>query len=544
MPRQPTDLPEWQALERHHAAMRDVHLRELFASDPGRAERMIGQVGDLTIDYSKHRVTDETLDLLVALAEAQGVPAGAKAMFSGERINVTEDRAVLHVALRAPADERIELDGQDVVTQVHEVLGRMSAFSEQVRSGGWTGATGRRIRTVINIGIGGSDLGPSMAYEALAPFHSPDLICEFVSNVDGAAMRAALAGRDPAETLFIVSSKTFTTLETLTNAHSARAWVVDALGKAAVAQHFVAVSTNAAEVEKFGIDTSNMFGFWDWVGGRYSMDSAIGLSVMVAVGPERFEEMLAGFHTVDEHFRTTPLRSNLPALLGLLAVWYGNFFGAETLAVLPYAQRLWRLPAYLQQLEMESNGKSVQRDGSPIDGYSTGPIVWGQAGTNGQHAFYQLIHQGTRLIPADFIGFASTEEPLDHHQDVFMSNFFAQPEALAFGKTREEVEAEGVPAHQVPHRVFRGNHPTTSILAPELTPSVLGQLIALYEHNVFTQGWVWNINSFDQWGVELGKVLAQRIIPELEGADPPADDHDASTGGLIRHYRALRARAT
>ncbi len=544
MPRQPTHLPEWQALERHREAMRGAHLRELFASDPGRAERMTAQIGDLTIDYSKHLITDETLELLVALAEAQGLREGVEAMFRGQHINVTEDRAVLHVALRAPANAQIEADGHDVVPQVHEVLGRMGAFAERVRAGDWTGATGRRITTVINIGIGGSDLGPSMAYEALAAFRHPDLVCEFVSNVDGADMRAALAGRDPAETLFIVSSKTFTTLETLTNARSARAWLVDALGEAAVAQHFVAVSTNAAEVEGFGIDTANMFGFWDWVGGRYSMDSAIGLSLMVAIGADRFGEMLAGFHTVDEHFRTMPLRRNLPALLGLIAVWYASLFGAETIAVLPYAQRLWRLPAYLQQLEMESNGKSVDREGSAIDAYSTGPIVWGQPGTNGQHAFYQLIHQGTRLIPADFIGFATTDEPLDHHQDVFMSNFFAQPEALAFGKTREEVEAEGVPAHQVPHRVFRGNHPTTSILAPELDPSVLGQLVALYEHNVFTQGWVWNINSFDQWGVELGKVLAQRIIPELEGADPPTGDHDPSTAGLIRRYRELRGRAT
>ncbi|MGI9539025.1 MAG: glucose-6-phosphate isomerase [Miltoncostaeaceae bacterium] len=541
MPPVVSQSAEWIALQNHRDELRNTHLRDLFAQDPGRAERYSRQVGDLHVDFSKHLITDRTLDLLIALAETRGVPSAAAAMFSGDHINVTEDRSVLHVALRAPAGESIESAGRNVVPDVHEVLGRMGQFAERVRTGAWTGHTGKPIRTVVNIGIGGSDLGPSMAYEALAAYHHPDIDGLFVSNVDGTDIRAALEGRDPAETLFTVSSKTFGTLETLTNAAAARDWIVRALGEEAVESHFVAVSTNDERVAEFGIDTRNMFGFWDWVGGRYSMDSAIGLSLMIAIGAQRFDEMLSGFHAMDRHFRDTPLADNVPALLGLIGLWYSNFHGAETLAVLPYSQRLWRLPAYLQQLEMESNGKSVDREGQAIDAYDTGPIVWGQPGTNGQHAFYQLIHQGTRLIPADFIGFATVEQPADSQQDIFMSNFFAQPEALAFGKTRDEVEAEGVPAHQVPHRVFRGNHPTTSILAPTLTPSVLGQLVALYEHKVFTQGWVWNINSFDQWGVELGKVLAQRIIPELSSDAPPELDHDSSTNALIERYRQMRA---
>ena len=540
-----TDVPapveqtaEWRALIEHQAEMADVHLRRLFADDPDRGQRFRLEVGDLYVDYAKHRLTAETLDKLVALARAAGVEELRDAMFAGERINVTEDRAVLHVALRAPRGAVIEVDGSDVVPEVHEVLDRMAAFAEQVRSGGWRGHTGRRIRNVVNIGIGGSDLGPHMAHEALVPYADPELTVRFVSNVDGTEFVELTRDLDPAETLFIVASKTFTTLETMTNAHSARDWAMAALGdESAVAKHFVAVSTNAEEVAAFGIDTANMFGFWDWVGGRYSYDSAIGLSLMVAIGPERFTEMLEGFRLVDDHFRTAPLEENLPALLGLIGVWYGGFFGAQTLAVLPYSHYLGHLTPYLQQLAMESNGKSVDRHGRPV-GVDTGEIVWGQPGTNGQHAFYQLIHQGTRLVPADFIGIARPAHDLGDHQDVFMANFFAQPEALAFGRTADEVSADGVPEHQVAARTFAGNHPTTSILVPELTPGVLGQLIALYEHKTFVQGAVWGINSFDQWGVELGKKLAQAIIPEL-GADTDPD-HDSSTSELIRRYRDLR----
>jgi glucose-6-phosphate isomerase len=532
--------PQWWALANHQAQVADVHLRDLFADDPTRGERMNLEVGDLYVDYAKHRLTDETLSLLFDLARTAGVAELRDAMFAGEKINVTEDRAVLHVALRAPRGTVIEVDGTDVVPEVHEVLDRMADFSDRVRSGAWVGHTGKRIRNVVNIGIGGSDLGPHMAYEALLPFADPALTVRFVSNVDGTEFYELTSDLDPAETLFIIASKTFTTLETMTNAHSAREWALAALGDdAAVAKHFVAVSTNAEEVAAFGIDTDNMFGFWDWVGGRYSYDSAIGLSLMLAIGPDRFREMLDGFHLVDEHFRTAPIERNLPMLLGLIGVWYDNFFGAETLAVLPYSHYLGHLTPYLQQLAMESNGKSVDRWGRPV-GTQTGEIVWGQPGTNGQHAYYQLIHQGTKLIPADFIGLARPAHEVGPHQDIFMANFFAQPEALAFGRTAEQVRADGVPEHQVAARTFAGNHPSTSILVPELTPSVLGQLIALYEHKTFVQGAVWGINSFDQWGVELGKKLAQAIIPELTADDEPDLAHDSSTSTLIRRYRALR----
>ena len=536
-----TESTEWAALVEHQGAMADVHLRQLFADDPDRARRYTHDVGDLHVDLAKHRVTDETMTLLVDLARRAGVESLRDDMFAGRPINVTEHRSVLHVALRAPRGTAVvDATGTDVVPEVHEVLDRMADFARRVRSGEWTGHTGRRIRNVVNVGIGGSDLGPRMAHEALLPFAAPELTVRFVSNVDGSEFFELTQDLDPAETLFIIASKTFTTLETMTNARSAREWALAALGDAAaVARHFVAVSTNAEEVAAFGIDTDNMFGFWDWVGGRYSYDSAIGLSLMLAIGPEHFTEMLAGFHLVDEHFRTAPLEENLPVLLGLLGVWYANFFGAETLAVLPYSHYLGHLTPYLQQLSMESNGKSVDRWGRPVT-TSTGEIVWGQPGTNGQHAFYQLIHQGTRLIPCDVIGLAHAPHEVGGHQDVFMANFFAQPEALAFGKTAEEVAAEGVPPELVSARTFPGNRPSTSILLPGLTPSTLGQLVALYEHKTFVQGAIWGINSFDQWGVELGKKLAQAIIPELTAAADPTLDHDSSTNALIRRYRELR----
>jgi glucose-6-phosphate isomerase len=532
--------PQWQALRRHHQELEDAHLRDLFAADPARGETMTCEAGDLYLDWSKNRATAETLSLLVSLAERAGLRQRIDAMFAGERINVTERRAVLHVALRAPEGASIRVDDHDVVPDVHEVLGRMRGFADEVRSGRWLGHTGRPIRNVVNIGIGGSDLGPAMAYEALRPYSDRSRTFRFVSNVDGADIAEATRDLDPAETLFIVCSKTFTTIETLTNARTARAWLLDTLGdEAAVARHFVAVSTNAEKVASFGIDPANMFGFWDWVGGRYSYPSAIGLSLMVAIGPDRFDELLAGFHTLDEHFRTAPFDRNLPVLLGLLGVWYIDFFGAETHAVLPYSQYMQRFPAYLQQLDMESNGKSVTLDGSPV-AVDTGPVVWGQPGTNGQHAFYQLIHQGTRLVPCDFLGVCRPAEVVGHHQDLLMANFLAQTEALAFGKTRGEVEAEGVDPELAPHRTFPGNRPTSTIMVPELTPSALGQLTALYEHKVFTQGVIWDVNSFDQWGVELGKVLATRIAAELT---PDAGDdlaHDSSTNTLIRRYRRLR----
>jgi glucose-6-phosphate isomerase len=534
-----TGTPEWKALGEHYEQVQRAHLRELFADDPKRGEAMTLEVDGIYLDYSKNRVTPETIRLLVALAERAGLRQHIDAMFGGEKINRTEDRAVLHVALRAPETEHIAVDGADVVPDVYAVLGKMAEFSDNVRTGRHTGHTGRRIRNIVNIGIGGSDLGPAMAYEALKGYSDRNLTARFVSNVDGIDVHESLLDLDPDETLFVVCSKTFTTLETLTNARTARQWVLDALkDDAAVAKHFVAVSTNAEKVAEFGIDTANMFEFWDWVGGRYSYDSAIGLSLMIAIGPERFREMLAGFHAIDEHFRTAPFEANLPVLLGLLGVWYIDFFGAETQAILPYSEYLSRFTSYLQQLDMESDGKSVTLDGEPVT-YMTGPVVWGTPGTNGQHAYYQLIHQGTRLIPCDFIGFVRAVTEVGDHQNLLMANFFAQTEALAFGKTRAEVEAEGVPAAQVPHRTFRGNHPTNTILAQELTPYVLGQLVAIYEHKVFTQGTIWNINSFDQWGVELGKKLAQRIIPQLEGPDPELD-HDSSTNALIRRYRSLR----
>jgi glucose-6-phosphate isomerase len=535
-----TQRPAWKALEEHYQQTRDLHLRTLFAEDTGRGERFAAEAVGIYLDYSKNRVTDETLRLLLELAASSGLRERIDAMFRGEKINVTENRAVLHVALRAPRDESIIVDGENVVQQVHAVLDKMTDFSNRVRSGEWKGYTGKRMRNIINIGIGGSDLGPHMAYDALQYYSDRNLTVRFVSNVDGSEFVEATRDLDPAETLFIVSSKTFTTLETLTNARSAREWCVLALGsEQAVAKHFVAVSTNAKEVEKFGIDTANMFEFWDWVGGRYSYDSSIGLSLMIAIGPELFREMLAGFHAMDEHFRTTPFERNLPVLLGLLGIWYNNFFGAETVAILPYDYYLGRLPAYLQQLDMESNGKHVDLEGRQVD-YQTGPIIWGQPGTNGQHAFYQLIHQGTKLIPCDFIGFCQALNPLGRHRDLLMANFFAQTEALAFGKTAEEVAADGVPAFQVPHRTFEGNRPTNTILTERLTPETLGKIIALYEHKVFVQGTIWNINSFDQWGVELGKVLANRIIPELESAEEPKLGHDSSTNTLIRRYRKLR----
>jgi glucose-6-phosphate isomerase len=533
--------PEWQALQRHHQELKDTHLRDLFAADPGRGEALTCEAGDLYLDWSKNRVTAETVRLLVALAERAGLRERIAAMFAGERINVTEDRAVLHVALRAPEGSSILVDGHDVVPEVHAVLARMRGFAEEVRSGRWLGHTGRPIRNVVNLGIGGSDLGPAMAYEGLRAWSDRSRTFRFVSNVDGADIAEATRDLDPAETLFIVCSKTFTTIETLTNAGTARAWLLDALGdQAAVGRHFVAVSTNAAKVAEFGIDPANMFEFWDWVGGRYSYPSAIGLSLMVAIGPDRFDQLLAGFHAMDEHFRTTaPLERNLPVLLGLLGVWYIDFFGAETHAVLPYSQYLARFPAYLQQLDMESNGKSVTLDGSPVAA-PTGPVVWGQPGTNGQHAFYQLIHQGTRLVPCDFIGVCRPAEEVGGHHDLLMANFFAQTQALAFGKSREQVEAEGVAPDLAPHRTFPGNRPTSTILVPELTPAVLGQLTALYEHKVFTQGVIWDVNSFDQWGVELGKVLATRIAAELDPAASPDLGHDSSTNSLVRRYRRLR----
>jgi glucose-6-phosphate isomerase len=535
------DTPEWRALHQHHEQLRDVHLRQLFADDPDRGSTLVLEAGDLYLDYSKNRLTTETIGLLIALARRAGVEQLRDAMFAGEKINITERRAVLHVALRAPRDEQILVDGVDVVHEVHAVLDKMAGFADRVRSGAWTGHTGKRIRNVVNIGIGGSDLGPRMATTALGDFSDRSMTFRFVSNVDGTDFYESTRDLDPEETLFVIASKTFTTLETMTNARTARDWSLAALGdEAAVAKHFVAVSTNAEEVAKFGIDTANMFEFWDWVGGRYSYDSAIGLSLMVAIGPDAFRDMLAGFHEIDVHFRTAPIERNLPMILGLIGIWYDNFFGAETVAILPYSQYLAHLPAYLQQLDMESDGKSTDRRGEHVQ-WQTGPIVWGQPGTNGQHAYYQLIHQGTKLIPADFIGFARANEVVGDHQDLLTANLLAQPEALAFGKTRDEVEAEGVPDYQVPHRVFEGNHPTNTIMLPKLTPHTLGQLIALYEHKVFTQGAVWNINSFDQWGVELGKKLAQNIIPELTAADDSGLAHDSSTNTLIRRYRRLRS---
>jgi glucose-6-phosphate isomerase len=528
------------ALERHHAEIRDLHLRDLFASDPARGERLAVEGAGLYLDYSKNRVTDETVGLLLRLAEESGLPERTESMFRGDRINTTENRPVLHVALRMPRARSLIVDGVDVVAEVHEVLDRMEAFSERIRSGEWKGHTGMPIRNVVNIGIGGSDLGPVMAYEALRFYAHRDLTFRFVSNVDSTDFVEATRDLAPEETVFIVSSKTYTTLETMTNARSARAWALEALGdESAIAKHFVAVSTNADEVAAFGIDAENMFGFWDWVGGRYSMGSAIGLSTMLAIGPERFRELLAGFHAMDEHFRTTPLERNLPALMGMLCVWYGDFFDAQTVGVMPYSQYLNRFPAYLQQLTMESNGKSVTLDGRRVD-YETGAVFWGEPGTNGQHSFYQLIHQGTKLIPVDLLGFARTLNPLGDHHDILMSNVFAQAEALAFGRTADEVRAEGTPEAVVPHRVFEGNRPSNVILAEQLTPHALGALVALYEHSVFVQGTAWSINSFDQWGVELGKELAQRIVPELTSEDEPKLAHDSSTNALIRRYRALR----
>ena len=535
-----TRRPAWQALASHQQQMKDVHRRTLYAQDPQRGERMIAAGAGLFLDYSKNRVNDETLRLLLALASDAGVAARRDAMFRGEKINITEQRAVLHVALRAPRGESIVVDGENVVPNVHAVLDRMADFSNRVRGGSWKGHTGKRIRNVINIGIGGSDLGPVMAYDALRPYTDRSLTVRFVSNVDPADFVEATQDLDPAETLFVVASKTFTTLETLTNARDARAWTLATLkDERAVAKHFVAVSTNATEVAKFGIDTANMFEFWDWVGGRYSYDSAIGLTLMIAIGPDHFREMLGGFRTMDEHFRSAPFERNLPVLLGLLGIWYNDFFGAETHAVLPYSHYLGRLSAYLQQLDMESNGKSVDLDGHRVD-YQTGPVVWGTPGTNGQHAYYQLIHQGTKLIPADFIGFHQTSTQLRDQHDQLMANFFAQTEALAFGKTPQEVAAEGVPDFQVPHRTFEGNRPTNTILADRLTPATLGALVALYEHKIFVQGTIWRINSFDQWGVELGKALANRIIPELASTTDPRLTHDSSTNNLIRLYRKSR----
>jgi glucose-6-phosphate isomerase len=533
-----TQRAAWKALEVHHDKISNVPLRSLFSDDPQRAARFTIEAAGLFLDYSKNRITEETRKLLLQLAEESGLKERRDAMFRGEKINITEKRAVLHVALRAPKGEKIVVDGEDVVPGVHEVLDKMSAFSDRVRSGAWKGHTGKRIRNVINIGIGGSDLGPVMAYEALKYYSDRSMVFRFVSNVDGTDFAEAVIDLDPAETLFIISSKTFTTLETMTNAHSARDWALKGLkgDETAVAKHFVAVSTNAAEVTKFGIDTANMFGFWDWVGGRYSMDSAIGLSTMLAIGPENFRAMLDGFHQMDEHFRTAPLESNLPVILGLLTVWYTDFFDAQTMAVLPYEQYLKRFPAYLQQLTMESNGKHVTLDGERVS-YDTGPIYWGEPGTNGQHSFYQLIHQGTRLIPCDFIGFEKSLNPLGRHHDMLLANVFAQAEALAFGKTAEQVKAEGTPDWLVPHRVFEGNRPSNVLLAEKLTPETLGKLVALYEHSVFTQGTVWQIDSFDQWGVELGKVLAQKIIAEIEAPSDAGLQHDPSTNNLVRRYR-------
>ncbi len=534
------EQPSWKALEAHFGEIRDTQLSDLFAADPDRGERLAAEGAGLYLDYSKNRINDETIGLLTALTDECGMPARREAMFRGDRINVSENRSVLHVALRMPRDRSLVVDGVDVVKEVHGVLDRMAAFCEKVRSGEWKGQTGKPIRNVINIGIGGSDLGPVMAYEALRHYSKRDMTFRFVSNVDGTDFVECTRDLDPDETLFIISSKTFTTLETMTNARTARQWSLDALGdESAVAKHFVAVSTNAEGVSEFGIDTDNMFGFWEWVGGRYSMDSAIGLSTMLAIGPDRFGEMLAGFHAMDEHFLETPTESNLPALMGMLAVWYGDFFGAQTVAVLPYNQYLHRFPAYLQQLTMESNGKHVTLDGRRVD-YQTGAVYWGEPGTNGQHSFYQLIHQGTELIPSDFIGFERSLNPIGEHHDLLMANVFAQTEALAFGKTADQVREEGTPEELVPHRVFEGNRPSNTILAAELTPEMLGTLVALYEHSVFTQGAIWGIDSFDQWGVELGKVLAKRIVPELEAADEPDLAHDSSTNVLIRRYRAGR----
>jgi glucose-6-phosphate isomerase len=536
-----TARQSWTALQAHHQKIRALHLRTLFADDATRGERLTAEAAGIFLDYSKNRVTDETLALLGRLAEESRLRQGIDAMFRGDKINVTENRAVLHIALRAPRGTSIVVDGRDVVPEVHAVLDAMADFSNRVRSGAWTGHTGKRIRNVVNIGIGGSDLGPVMAYEALKHYSERGMTFRFVSNIDGTDLVEATRDLDPAETLFIVSSKTFTTLETMTNAESARRWLVDGLGGdgTAVAKHFVAVSTNAQKVSAFGIDTANMFGFWDWVGGRYSMDSAIGLSTMLAVGPDNFRALLDGFHQMDEHFRTAPFERNLPVILGLLTVWYTDFFGAETVAVLPYEQYLKRFPAYLQQLTMESNGKHVTREGAEVD-YPTGTIYWGEPGTNGQHSFYQLIHQGTRLIPCDFIAFARALNPPGRHHDMLLANVFAQTEALAFGKTREQVKAEGTPDSLVPHRVFEGNRPSNTLLADRLTPDTLGKLVALYEHSVFTQGVIWNVDSFDQWGVELGKVLAQRIIPELESEREPTLAHDSSTNNMIRRYRRLK----
>jgi glucose-6-phosphate isomerase len=537
-----TKLPAWTALQAHHKQMEGQHLRQLFAEDAARGERMTVEAAGIYLDYSKNRITNQTLELLLQLAEQSGLRGRIDAMFRGDKINVSEKRAALHIALRAPRGGRILVDGQDVVREVHAVLDKMSDFAGRVRSGEWKGHTGKRIRNVINIGIGGSDLGPVMAYEALKRYSDRNLAFRFVSNIDGTDFAEAVRDLDAAETLFIVSSKTFTTLETMTNAHTARDWLLGRLGgtQAAIARHFVAVSTNADEVAKFGIDTANMFGFWDWVGGRYSMDSAIGLSTMLAIGPENFRAMLAGFREMDEHFRTAPFERNLPVLMGLLAVWYGNFFGAQTVAVLPYEQYLKRFPAYLQQLTMESNGKHVTADGVRVD-YDTAPIYWGEPGTNGQHSFYQLIHQGTRLIPCDFIAFARPLNPLGRHHDMLLANVFAQAEALAFGKTADQVRAEGTPDWLVPHRVCEGNRPSNTLLLDTLSPAALGKLVALYEHSVFTQGTIWQIDSFDQWGVELGKVLAQRIIPELESTKDPRLEHDSSTNALIRWYRKFKA---
>jgi glucose-6-phosphate isomerase len=536
-----TSRPAWKALQAHHDKVRQVHLRELFANDAKRGERLAIEAAGLYLDYSKNRITDETLKLLVQLAEESGLRARIDAMFHGEKINITENRAVLHVALRAPREASIVVDGENVVPEVHAVLDKMAPFADRVRSGEWKGHTGKRIRNVVNIGIGGSDLGPVMAYEALRHYSEREMTFRFVSNVDSTDFAEAVHDLDPAETLFIVASKTFTTLETMTNAGSARDWSLKGLGgdTKAVAKHFVAVSTNAAKVSEFGIDTANMFGFWDWVGGRYSMDSAIGLATMLAIGPDNFRALLDGFHEMDEHFRTTPFERNLPVLMGLLSVWYSDFFGAQTVAVLPYEQYLKRFPAYLQQLTMESNGKHVTLDGKAVT-YDTCPVYWGEPGTNGQHSFYQLIHQGTHLIPCDFIAFAKTLNPIGRHHDMLIANVFAQAEALAFGKTAEEVKADGTADWLVPHRVFEGNRPSNTLLAERLTPALLGKLVALYEHNVFTQGAIWSINPFDQWGVELGKVLANRIIPELESESEPDLGHDGSTNHLIRRYRQSR----
>jgi glucose-6-phosphate isomerase len=536
-------LPAWKALEAHYLKIKDVHLRQLFADDPQRGERLNVEAVGMFLDYSKNRITDETLKLLLQLAEESNLKTRIDAMFRGDKINVTENRAVLHVALRAPKGESIKVDGVDVVPQVHAVLDKMAAFSNRIRSGDWKGHTGKPIKNIVNIGIGGSDLGPVMGYEALKHYSKRDMTFRFVSNVDGTDFAEATRDLDAEETLFIVSSKTFTTLETMTNAHTARAWALHTLKhQAAVAKHFVAVSTNAAEVAKFGIDTANMFEFWDWVGGRYSMDSAIGLSTMLAIGPDNFRELLGGFHQMDEHFRSAPFKQNLPVLLGLLGAWYNNFFGAQTIAVLPYDQYLKRFPAYLQQLTMESNGKHVTLEGNVVD-YQTGPIYWGEPGTNGQHSFYQMIHQGTKLIPCDFIGFAQALNPLGRHPDLLFANVFAQAEALAFGKTAAQLQTEGTPAWLVPHRTFEGNRPSNTLLIERLTPTSLGKLIALYEHSVFTQGTIWQIDSFDQWGVELGKALAQRIVPELESKEEPKLGHDSSTNALIRRYRKLKLSA-